>query len=67
MLSIYGDIAPSKIISFYSTALITLSKIYKVEAVAFKFDYKLSKHRKAIDAVYSYCSHYMEVIEEENI
>jgi hypothetical protein len=67
MLSIYGDIAPCKIISFYSTALITLSKIYKVEAVAFKFDYSSSIHKKAIDDVYSYCSKYMQVIDVENI
>lgn len=67
LLSIYGDITPSKIVSFYSTALITLSKIYDVETIAFKFDYSLSEHRDAIDRVYDYYAKYISVIEEKNI
>ena len=63
MLPIYSQINPYKIISFFSTALITLQKIYQVETIAHKFDYSKSQHRKNIDHSYGYCAKYMRVIQ----
>jgi len=61
LLPIYGDFEPSLIISFYSTALITLSKIYKVETIGYKFDYSKSKHKNNIQRAYDYCAQFFEI------
>ena len=67
LLSIYSELQPNYMISFYSTALITLKKIYQAKTIAFKFDYSSCKDKKSIDAVYSYCEKHITVIEEQNI
>lgn len=51
------------VVSFYSTALYTMSKIYNCEAVAFKFNYEKSEHKKNIDEVYDFYNKYMNVID----
>lgn len=61
LLPIYGDFEPSLIISFFSTALITLSKIYKVKTIGYKFDYSSSKHKNNIQRSYEYCSQFFEI------
>lgn len=51
------------VVSFYSTALYTISKIYNCETIAFKFNYEKSEHKKNIDEVYDFYKKYMKVIE----
>jgi len=51
------------VVSFYSTALYTMSKIYNCEAVAFKFNYDNSVHKSNIDEVYDFYKQYMKVVE----
>jgi hypothetical protein len=63
LLPVYGDFAPSKIISFYSTALITLQKIYQVETIGYKFDYSQSIHKDNIKIAYDYCEHFFQIKE----
>lgn len=59
---IYEKSIPRKVFSFYSTALWSMSKMYKeVSVTAFKFDYKGSKHQENIDKVYDYYSGYMKI------
>ena len=67
LLAIFDPISPKTIASFYSTALITLSKIYQVETIAFKFDYSRSLNATEIEKVYGYCKNHITVIAEENI
>lgn len=55
--------AIKKVVSFYSTALFTMSKIYDCEAIAVKFNYENSKYKENIDEVYSFYKNYMKVIE----
>lgn len=52
-----------KVVSFYSTALYTMSKIYNCEAIAFKFNYEMSEHKNNIDEVYRYYKTSMKVID----
>ena len=63
LLPVYGDFAPSKIISFYSTALITLQKIYQVETIGYKFDFSQSKHKGNIKSAYDYCEQFFQIKE----
>lgn len=51
------------VISFYSTALYTIMKIYNSEAIAIKFNYDNSEYRYSIDEVYNYYQKYMKVID----
>jgi len=67
LLPIYDYPIPSQIISFYSTALFTLGKIYGVPSTAFKFDYHQSQYKDHIDGVYNHFNQYMTVIEENDI
>lgn len=67
LISLDGRINPKIIASFYSTALITLNKIFRVETVAFKFNYSNYINKEDIDFVYQYCMKYIKVIEEINI
>ena len=64
LLPIYENIKPVLIISFYSTALITLWNIYKVDTIAYRFNYKKSTAANDINKVYDYCSNYINVLEE---
>lgn len=63
LLPIYGDFSPSVIISFYSTALITLNKIYKTETISYKFDFSQSIHKDNIQSAYEYCAQFFTVKE----
>lgn len=67
LLPLYNQSIPTQIISFYSTALFTLGKIYGVPSTAFKFNYHESQYKGAIDDVYIYFEKYMTVIEESDI
>lgn len=67
LFSVNNDYFPTLIASFYSSALITLEKIYGVEIVAFKFDYTSSSFKDEIDLVYKYYEKSFKIIEEENI
>ncbi len=61
LLPLFGDFSPFLILSFFSTALITLEKIFKVETVAYRFDYSKSKNHLNIQKAYDYCQKYIEV------
>lgn len=67
LLPLYSMVFPQFFISFYSTALITLKSIYKIETIAFKFDYSNSKFENNIDQVYTFLQKNMTVIEEGDI
>lgn len=64
-VELYGlyEAYPSKIVSFYSTALFTMSKIYDCESYAFKFDYSNYLNKKNIDKVYEYYKKEMKVVD----
>ncbi|MGB0390928.1 MAG: polysialyltransferase family glycosyltransferase, partial [Salibacteraceae bacterium] len=63
LLPMYGEFSPTVIISFFSTALITLSKIYNVETIGYKFDFSKYPHRDNIENAYKYCSQFITVKE----
>jgi len=67
LFAINNNTIPSLIASFYSTALITLEKIYGVEAVAFKFNYATSIYKDDIDLVYEYYAKSIKIIDEDDI
>jgi len=64
-VELYGlneNINIKTVISFYSTALYTMMKIYHCESISVKFNYNKSEHKKEIDEVYNYYKKYMKVI-----
>jgi len=63
LYGLYQNEIPYKICSLYSTALLTMKKIYRVEVESFKFDYSESEYKNIIDNVYEYYSKYIEVKE----
>jgi hypothetical protein len=67
LLSVFEDYSLHSIVSFYSTALITLKKIYGTPTIAFQFDYSNHPEAKEIDAVYNYCKQHITVIKENDI
>ena len=67
LLGLYNTALPVLVVSFYSTALISLNKIYKIPAFAFKFNYDSSSNKTQIETVYKYCSKYITVVEEKDI
>jgi len=62
LYGLYNKTMPHKVSSFYSTALYTLQKIYKLQAECFSFEYQQSLHKKSIDSVYAYYAKYMDII-----
>ncbi|WP_457564273.1 polysialyltransferase family glycosyltransferase [Caminibacter sp.] len=57
----YEKTIPYKAVSFYSTALITLKKLYEIEVESLLFDYTSSKHKNAIEKVYEYYKKHIKV------
>jgi hypothetical protein len=51
------------IASFYSTALLTMQKIYNIKATGFYFDYSKSYYKDAIDKVYEYYKDKIKIID----
>lgn len=51
------------VISFYSTALYTMSKIYDSEAIAVKFNFEKSEHKINIKEVYNFYEKHMKVVD----
>lgn len=51
------------VISFYSTALYTMSKIYDSEAIAVKFNFEKSEHKINIEEVYNFYEKHMKVVD----
>lgn len=62
LLGIFEKSIPNKVISFYSTAVLTIKYIYNIEAECFSFDFSTSKHKDAIESVYDYYKKEMKVI-----
>ena len=62
LYGLYENKMPFKVSSFYSTALLTMNKIYNLEAECFKFNYSNSIHVSVIDEVYSFYQKEMKVI-----
>jgi len=54
LLGIFESSIPNKVISFYSTAVLTMKYIYNIDAECFSFDYRNSKYTDLIDEVYNY-------------
>lgn len=63
MLGIYVEEMPYKLLSFYSSALLTMKRMYALEVESFSFDYQTSKHKDAIDTVYKYYQNHIKVID----
>lgn len=63
LIGVVDEFIPCKVISFYSTALYTMNKLYGCESIAFKFDYSKSIYSKSIDIVYKYYAKHMKVLE----
>jgi hypothetical protein len=53
LYGLYNSELPGKIISFYSTAIYTMSLMYGISAYAIRFNYNDSEYKDAIDMVYS--------------
>lgn len=66
LYGLYEKIIPSTVVSFYSTALYTMQKMYSVNTIAFSFNYESSKYKKAIDDVYNYYKDEMKIISLKN-
>ncbi len=62
LYGLYEKEIPFKVSSFYSTAILTMNKIYNLEAECFKFNYSNSIHVSAINEVYSFYQNEMKVI-----
>ncbi|MEL0659749.1 hypothetical protein V6255_11430 [Psychromonas arctica] len=62
LYGIYENIIPVKVASFFSTALITMMNIYKLDVESFCFDYSSVKNKKSLDELYDYQEKYMSVI-----
>ncbi len=62
LYGLYEKEMPFKVSSFYSTAILTMNKIYNLEAECFKFNYSNSIHASAIDEVYSFYRKEMKVL-----
>lgn len=61
LLGIVGSLFPEKVVSFYSTALVTMKSIYGCESIAYRFDYEGSEHASEIDSVYDFMSKHLVV------
>ena len=61
LYGLYEQEIPASVVSFYSTALLTMKNIYKVEVNSFKFNYNDSIYKDTIDEVYKYYENYMLV------
>lgn len=62
LYGLYENIIPVKVASFFSTALITMMSIYKLQVESFTFDYSSIKNKKSLDELYDYQEKYMNVI-----
>lgn len=51
------------VISFYSTALYTMAKIYNCEAIAVKFNFEKSEHKINIEEIYNFYEKHMKVVD----
>lgn len=61
LLGIVGSLFPKKVVSFYSTALVTMVSIYGCKSIAYRFDYMHSEYAAEIDSVYDFMSKYLVV------
>ncbi len=62
-LGLYEIEMPFKFCSFYSTALLTMQKIYGAEVESYVFNYENSKYKDEIDSVYDYYRSIIDVID----
>lgn len=65
LICLYESEIPRKVVSFFSTALISLSIIFEdeLEVMSFKFNYSKSKYKNNLDVIYKYYEKYMPVIQ----
>jgi len=63
LLGVFENALPFKVVSFYSTALLTMKYIYKIDVECFSFDYQSSRYRETIDCVYAHYSKNLKVIQ----
>lgn len=61
LLGLYENRMPIKVSSFFSTALITMKRIYNIDVESFSFDYRHVKNKQAMDDTYDYYRHEMNV------
>jgi hypothetical protein len=61
LVGIIDNFYPVKVVSFYSTALVTMKSIYSCESIAYYFNYKDSKYSAEIDNVYDFMRKYLVV------
>lgn len=61
LYGIYEKDIPYKVASFYSTALLTLKKIYFIDVESFYFDFSGNKEKECIEKVYKFNKKYMRI------
>lgn len=54
LFGIYGDVKPTLISSFCSTAILTVKMIYDMEVECFHFDYESTPDKSELDDIYNY-------------
>lgn len=64
LICLYETEIPKKVVSFFSTALMSLSIIFEneIEVISYKFNYSKSKYKKNLDEFYKYYEKHMTVI-----
>jgi hypothetical protein len=65
LYGLYEDTIPGKVVSFYSTALLTIKNIYKIEAECLNFNYSKSMYKDDIDSIYNYYIDYLKVLDTD--
>ena len=63
LLGLFEKSIPYKVVSFYSTAILTMKYLYRIEAECYSFDYSPSQYKESIDIVYDYYSRFIKVID----
>ena len=61
MIGMYKDKIPKKALSFYSTALLTMKKLYGIEVKSCYFNYESSIYKNDIDTIYSFYAKELEM------
>lgn len=65
IFGLFENKLPKTVSSFYSSALMTMQMIYRINPEAFYFDYKGSMYEKSIDNVYTFYENKMKIINLE--
>jgi hypothetical protein len=67
LIGVIGGLVPCKVISFYSSALVTMNIIYQCESIAYEFEYSKSQYAEDISGVYEFMNKYIKVKKLDSI